>query len=149
MYNLKFLKMKKMITVLFLALGLSTFAQERGEGRKDLSSEEMATLSAKRLAMQLDLNEDQEMKLKTLYMTRMETMKEGREENAEKRAEMMEKREEMKEKREEMREKREKDSEEMKAELQKILTADQFQKWEQLQEKRRKGRRTGNGKVRN
>jgi len=141
--------MKKMITVLFLALGLSTFAQERGEGRKDLSSEEMATLSAKRLAMQLDLNEDQEMKLKTLYMTRMETMKEGREENAEKRAEMMEKREEMKEKREEMREKREKDSEEMKAELQKILTADQFQKWEQLQEKRRKGRRTGNGKVRN
>ena len=138
-----------MITVLFLALGLSTFAQERGEGRKDLSSEEMATLSAKRLAMQLDLNEDQEMKLKTLYMTRMENMKDGREENAEKRAEMMEKREEMKEKREEMREKREADSEEMKAELQKILTADQFQKWEQLQEKRRKGRRTGNGKVRN
>ena len=141
--------MKKMITVLFLALGLSTFAQERGEGRKDLSSEEMATLSAKRLAMQLDLNEDQEMKLKTLYMTRMENMKDGREENAEKRAEMMEKREEMKEKREEMRDKRENDSEEMKAELQKILTADQFQKWEQLQEKRRKGRRSGNGKNRN
>ena len=141
--------MKRMITVLFLALGLSTFAQERGEGRKDLSNEEMATLSAKRLAMQLDLNEDQEMKLKTLYMTRMETMKEGREGNAEKRADMMEKRDEMREKREEMREKRENESEEMKAELQKILTADQFQKWEQLQEKRRKGRRTGNGKVRN
>ena len=141
--------MKRMITVLFLALGLSTFAQERGEGRKDLSNEEMATLSAKRLAMQLDLNEDQEMKLKTLYMTRMETMKEGREENAEKRADMMEKRDEMREMREEVREKRENESEEMKAELQKILTADQFQKWEQLQEKRRKGRRTGNGKVRN
>ncbi len=141
--------MKRMITVLFLALGLSTFAQERGEGRKDLSNEEMATLSAKRLAMQLDLNEDQEMKLKTLYMTRMETMKEGREENAEKRADMMEKRDEMREKREEVREKRENESEEMKAELQKILTADQFQKWEQLQEKRRKGRRSGNGRKRN
>jgi len=141
--------MKRMITVLFLALGLSTFAQERGEGRKDLSNEEMATLSAKRLAMQLDLNEDQEMKLKTLYITRMETMKEGREENAEKRADMMEKREKMREKREEMREKRENESEEMKAELQKILTADQFQKWEQLQEKRRKGRRSGNGRKRN
>lgn len=138
-----------MITVLFLALGLSTFAQERGEGRKDLSNEEMATLSAKRLAMQLDLNEDQEIKLKTLYMTRMETMKEGREENAEKRADMMEKRDEMREKREEVREKRENESEEMKAELQKILTADQFQKWEQLQEKRRKGRRSGNGRKRN
>ncbi|MFV9483168.1 hypothetical protein ACNI3T_04980 [Christiangramia sp. ASW11-125] len=141
--------MKRMITVLFLALGLSTFAQERGEGRKDLSNEEMATLSAKRLAMQLDLNEDQEIKLKTLYMTRMETMKEGREENAEKRADMMEKRDEMREKREEVREKRENESEEMKAELQKILTADQFQKWEQLQEKRRKGRRSGNGRKRN
>ncbi|WPY99057.1 hypothetical protein [Christiangramia sp. OXR-203] len=141
--------MKRMITVLFLALGLSTFAQERGEGRKDLSNEEMATLSAKRLAMQLDLNEDQEMKLKTLYMTRMETMKEGREENAEKRADMMEKRDEMREKREEVREKRENESEEMKAELQKILTADQFQKWEQLQEKRRKGRRSGNVRKRN
>lgn len=141
--------MKRMITVLFLALGLSTFAQERGEGRKDLSNEEMATLSAKRLAMQLDLNEDQEMKLKTLYMTRMETMKEGREENAEKRADMMEKRDEMREKREEVREKRENESEEMKAELQKILTADQFQKWEQLQEKRRNGRRSGNGRKRN
>ena len=141
--------MKRMITVLFLALGLSTFAQERGEGRKDLSNEEMATLSAKRLAMQLDLNEDQEMKLKTLYMTRMETMEEGREENAEKRADMMEKRDEMREKREEVREKRENESEEMKAELQKILTADQFQKWEQLQEKRRKGRRSGNGRKQN
>ncbi|TQI69744.1 uncharacterized protein DUF4890 [Gramella sp. Hel_I_59] len=141
--------MKKMITVLFLALGLSTFAQERGEGRKDLSSEEMATLSAKRLAMQLDLNEDQEMKLKALYMTKMDAREEGREENAEKRAEMMEKRDAMKEKREEMREKRKADSEEMKADLQKILTADQFQKWEQLQEKRRKGRRSGNGTIRN
>ncbi len=99
--------------------------------------------------MQLDLNEDQEMKLKTLYMTRMETMKEGREENAEKRADMMEKRDEMREKREEVREKRENESEEMKAELQKILTADQFQKWEQLQEKRRKGRRSGNVRKRN
>ena len=141
--------MKKIITILFLALGLSTFAQERGEGRKDLSNEEMATLSAKRLAMQLDLNEDQEMKLKTLYMTRMDVKEEGRAENAEKRAEMMEKREEMKEKREEMREKRENESEEMKTELQKILTAEQFQKWEQLQEKRRKGRRSGNGRIRN
>ena len=137
--------MKKMITIVFLALGLSTFAQERGEGRKDLSNEEMATLSAKRLAMQLDLNEDQEMKLKTLYMTRMDVKEEGRAENAEKRTEMMEKREEMKE----MREKRENESEEMKTELQKILTAEQFQKWEQLQEKRRKGRRSGNGRIRN
>ena len=137
--------MKKMITILFLALGLSTFAQERREGRKDLSNEEMATLSAKRLAMQLDLNEDQEMKLKTLYMTRMDVKEEGRAENAEKRTEMMEKREEMKE----MREKRENESEEMKTELQKILTAEQFQKWEQLQEKRHKGRRSGNGRIRN
>lgn len=138
--------MKKMITVLFLALGLSTFAQERGEGRKDLSNEEMATLSAKRLAMQLDLNEDQEMKLKTLYMSRIETAKDARKENAEKREEMREKREEMREKREEM---RENDVEEMKTELKKILTAEQYQKWEQLQEKRRKGRRSGNGRIRN
>ncbi len=116
--------MKKIITVLFLFMGLSVFAQQRGEARQERSSEEMATLMAKRLSMQLDLNEEQQEKLTALYLKRIEARKV-----------MTEKRSKMREERMEM-------SEEQKEALKQILTEEQFKKYTELQEKRRRGRQT-------
>lgn len=116
--------MKKIITVVFLFMGLSIFAQQKGETREERSSEEMATLMAKRLSMQLDLNEEQQEKLTAFYLKRIE----ARKAMAEKRSEMRQERMEM--------------SEEQKQELKQILTEEQFQKYTELQEKRRRGRQT-------
>ncbi|MDR5591980.1 hypothetical protein [Christiangramia sp. SM2212] len=126
--------MKKLITVVFLFLGISVFAQERGAARAEISQDEMATLRAKRLVMQLDLNTDQEEKLKKLFAKRIEANKELKEEiQKNKDADRAEKAE--------MRKERMEMNEEQKAELREILTEEQYIKWEQLQEKRRKGRK--------
>ena len=125
--------MKKIILILSLALiSIATFAQE-AERKSQTSGEEMATLGAKRLAMQLDLTAEQKSKLKELYLKRIEDRKERREERLEEREEIRKKRNEMRRERIEM-------SEEYKEEIKEILTEDQFTKWEQLQEKRRRGR---------
>ena len=69
---------------MILLFSITVFAQERGERRSEMTNEEMATLHAKRLAMQLDLNEEQEARLKELYTKqigeRREIMQERREE---------------------------------------------------------------------
>ncbi len=114
--------MKKIITVIFLFLGITVFAQQRGDARKERSSEEMATLMAKRLSMQLDLNEEQREKITVLFLERIE----ARKASAENRPKMSPERMEM--------------SEEHQAKLKQILTEEQFQKYMALREKRRKGR---------
>ena len=126
--------MKKIVLIVSLVLfSVTTFAQERGERKSQMSHEEMATLGAKRLAMQLDLTAEQQSKLKELYLERIEERQERREERQEERAQNHEKRNEMRRERIEI-------SEEYKEEIKEILTQDQFIKWEQLQEKRRRGR---------
>lgn len=122
--------MKNIITALILLLSFSSFSQERGEAREERSSEEMATLMAKRVSMQLDLNEEQQTKLKALYLKGIEERKEMRTENREERAEMREERQDMMEKYQEQ--------------MKQILTEEQFNKFKELQEKRRRGRQRGN-----
>ncbi|CAL67876.1 hypothetical protein [Christiangramia forsetii] len=119
--------MKNLITAIFLLFSISLFAQEPNSPRSEMSNEEMATLGAKRLTMQLDLTAQQEEKLKTFYLDQMES-----------RRKLMEK---SKKERDEIRQDRMEMNEDQKEELRKILTEEQFTKWEQLQEKRRKGRK--------
>ena len=126
--------MKKMITAIFLLFSVAIFAQERRVGEEKNDSNEMASLTARRMAMQLDLNKDQEDKLQKLYFKRIESRQESKDKN-------LKAREEIKEARADMREDRQETNEEMKADLKEILTAEQFQKWEQLQEKRKQGRK--------
>ena len=125
--------MKKIVTLLLLIFSTAVFAQERGERRESMNKDEMASLQAKRLTMQLDLNEEQQQKLEALFAERMEANEEMREKKQKDREEMMEDRKEMRKERMEM-------NEEQKAKLREILTEEQYTKWEQLQEKRRKGR---------
>ena len=120
--------MKNMLISILLLASVTVFAQDKDQRRGDSSNDEMATLRAKRLAMQLDLNGQQETRIKALFLKRIEAPK-GVTEQRE---------------REKIREERMKMNEEMKEELQDILTEEQYLKWEQLLEKRRKGRRAIN-----
>ena len=123
--------MKKLLCLIIILSSLSLTAQQRGEMRNDLSKEEMATLHAERLSMQLDLNAEQKEKLKALFMERMEA------------------REKLQEEKNEMRAERRQFNEKQKADLKEILTEEQYTKWEGLQEKRRKGLRKMKAKRQN
>lgn len=123
--------MKKIVTLIFVFCSLTMFSQQRGERRSDLTNDEMATLRADRLAMQLDLNTEQKEKLKILFAERIEAQ------------------DKMREERREMKQERQRFNEKQKEELSEILTEEQFAKWEGLQEKRRKGRKHHRGKRKN
>lgn len=120
--------MKKFILLLALFFGMSGFAQENKSRNSEGSTEEMATVQATRLALQLDLTEEQQNKLTKLFIKQIEErrklMQEGKQ-TGEKPAGL-----------------EEEISEKYKAGLKDILTLEQFSKWEQLQEKRQKGRST-------
>ena len=116
--------MKKIISTVFILLSIPMFSQQNQElGIK--SNEKLATIQAKRLSMQLDLNDDQQSKLAELYLQRLTVLDEAQEKEYGKE--------------EEIRKKSLKMNQHQKAELQEILTEEQFKKWEGLMEKRRRG----------
>ena len=140
--------MKKIFLLLMLFVGVTTFAQERGEKsdrRSDMSSEEMAKLRADRLGMQLDLNTDQIAQLQKYYASEIEGMRKNA---SERREETKEAREKLSKDRKEMMEMRQEKMQEQEEKLKEILTAEQFEKYQALQEKRMKGRRDGMRKNR-
>lgn len=119
--------MKKIIFLLSMLTYIFGFAQENKNQSSEVSTEEMATVQATRLALQLDLTEEQHEKLKLLYKNQILKMQKSmeKEQTLDKPAKY-----------------NEEHSEEFKTGLKDILTEEQFIKWEQLQEKRRKGRST-------
>jgi len=134
--------MKKLITALFLLLGITVFAQGQGDKRAELSDEEMAARGARNLAMQLDLNAEQEEEIKALFAERIEyrrSLKAQKDKNKDK----------IEEDRKEMRKELIEMNEEQRANLQEILTEEQYSKWESLQEKRKRGRKVPDGKREN
>ncbi len=129
--------MKKFILLCLILTGLNLMAQERPQRRSEMSSEEMATLGAKRMAMQLELNADQEAKLQKIYQDRFEEEKELR---ADRRDKMEEDREKIKEEMAERKEERTKLTAEYNEKIKEILTAEQYDKYLDLQKKREEGR---------
>lgn len=118
--------MKKIILIFILFSGMSGFSQQNETRNSEGTTEEMATVRAKRLALQLDLTEEQQNKLKDHFAKRIKEEQD-----------LMQKRRETGEKLSEV---EEEISQKHKNGLKSILTPEQFTKWEQLQEKRRKGR---------
>lgn len=67
--------MKKISFFLILMLSISAFAQDKKQDRKqdhkmdkvEMSADEMATLRTKKMALKLDLTQDQQDRLKTLF----------------------------------------------------------------------------------
>lgn len=134
--------MKKVITtVLFAVLTMGVFAQggNRMQKRANLTPDQMAELKTKRMTLALDLNDSQQKKVYTLNKR-----------NAIERKKMMEERKAMRESdkrptKEEVFEKKSKMLDKMiahKAEMKKILTPEQYDKWQKMA--KRKGHKMKN-----
>ena len=122
--------MKKAIVAALLVVGMTAFAQEKEAGkvgREKLTSEQKVDLQVKRLTKDLDLNEKQAKDVRILVS------KEVAKREA-KRAELKELKEK---KREEMKAQRQAEQAAVSAEMKKILTAEQYAKWEKAHQERK------------
>lgn len=122
--------MKKLFVAALLVVGMTAFAQEKEgkrAGRERLTTEQKVDLQVKKMSKDLDLNEKQKEQIKALV------------------GKQVEKREQ---KRNELQEAKEKDRAAMRTQMQteqavassemkKILTPEQFAKWEKIREERK------------
>lgn len=139
--------MKRVLIAIMLMAGFTTIAQrgERGDkvqrgDFKNMTVEQMATLQTKKMTLALDLTQDQQNKIQALNL-----------ENAKKRKAKMDERKALKDSEERpARTSDEQYAQRMerldasiahKTELKKILTQEQFAKWEAHHKKRGKGRK--------
>ena len=127
--------MKKLLfTAVVLMFSVSMFAQQpqRGE-RREFKPEEMATRMADGMKKELNLNDEQYKSVYNLYLKRGEEMKARRDKGQQGQQVSREaRREEMK-----------KNQEAMNAELKKILTAEQYTKYEEMLKKQQQRQRQG------
>ena len=130
--------MKKVILAFALIIGLTTFAQEKKGNRGDrekMTSEQQAELQTKKMKLDLDLNDKQATEVKGI-LTKQAEKREA------KRTEMEAKRKEgqkpTKDDRFKMKNAMLDEQIAQKAEMKKILNADQFIKWEQNKSDRKK-----------
>ena len=127
--------MKRMILAAFaLVLSVSIFAQQpqRGE-RREFKPEEMATMQADRMKKDLNLDDKQYQSVYNLFLKRGEEMK----------AQFAKPQEGQQIDREARRAEMQKKQEAMQAELKKILTPEQYAKYEEMQKKEAERRRQG------
>ena len=127
--------MKRMILAAFaLVLSVSIFAQQpqRGE-RREFKPEDMATMQADRMKKDLNLDDKQYKSVYNLFLKRGEEMK----------AQFARPQEGQQVDREARRAEMQKQQEAMQAELKKILTPEQYAKYEEMQKKEAERRRQG------
>lgn len=119
--------MKKLFVAALLVVGMTAFAQEK-EGRKRdrLTSEQKVDLQVKKMTTDLSLNEKQVAQVKDLVTKQVEKREAKR---AEVKADKEQARAEMKTK---MKEEQAAAS----ADMKKILTPEQYTKWEKMREER-------------
>lgn len=124
--------MKKIIfAAVALLFSVSLFAQ--GPQRREFKPEDMATRVTDGLKKALDLNEKQYKSVYKLYLKRSEEMK-ARRDNGQQDQQVD---------REARREEMKKNQEAMNAELKKILTAEQYTKYEEMLKKQQQRQRQG------
>lgn len=128
--------MKKFLfTIVALLLSASTFSQQ--PQRREFKPEEMATRMANGMKKELNLNDEQYKSIYNLYLKRGEEMKARREKGEQNQQVNREaRREEMK-----------KSQEALNAELQRILTTEQYSQYEEMLKKQQQQRR-GQGNPR-
>ncbi|WP_298898042.1 DUF4890 domain-containing protein [uncultured Psychroserpens sp.] len=141
--------MKKLILIALAFVSLQAVAQDkqkkelkrergaRAEMMKDMSPEEIATITTKKMTLALDLTEKQQAQVKEVMLTQAETMKAKRNEREEMKKEKGEKKI-SKEDRVKMMNQRLDDQIAMKKKMKSILTSEQYEKWESLQGKHQK-----------
>jgi len=125
---------KLLLAAVALMFSVSMFAQQpqRGE-RREFKPEEMATRMADGMKKELNLNDEQYKSVYNLYLKRGEEMKARRDKGQQGQQVSREaRREEMK-----------KNQEAMNAELKRILTAEQYTKYEEMLKKQQQRQRQG------
>jgi protein CpxP len=125
--------MKKVFLAGLMLIGLTTFAQEketRKGDREKLTKEQKVDLQVKRMSTDLDLNEKQTKDVR-VFVTKEVEKREA------KREEMMQQKEQKQQRRAELKAQMEKEQEATSAEMKKILTPEQFAKWEKIREERK------------
>lgn len=125
--------MKKVFLAIVMLIGMTTFAQEKEakkEAKEKLTPEQRVNLQVKRLAKDLDLNSNQIEELHAL-LEKESAQRESR------KAAMQEKKEKNALKREEVKAAVEKERAENEAEMKKILTPEQYEKWVKIREERK------------
>ena len=119
--------MKKVFLAVLLVVGLTTFAQEK-EGRKEkLTPEQKVDFQVKRMTKDLDLNEKQAKEVRVL-VTKEVTKRE---------AKRAKKKEDKAQERSEMKAEILANQAAMGSDMKKILTAEQYTKWEKNREERK------------
>ena len=106
--------MKKLIVAALLVVGLTTYAQEkegRSSGKEKLTSEQKVNLQVKKMTKDLDLNEKQTKDVRALVAKQVE-------------------------KREAIKVQMQAEKEAVSVEMKKILTAEQYAKWEKNREEK-------------
>ena len=128
--------MKKFLfTIVALLLSASTFSQQ--PQRREFKPEEMATRMADGMKKELNLNDEQYKSVYNLYLKRGEEMKARREKGQQ--SQQVD--------REAHREEMKKSQEALNAELQRILTSEQYSQYEEMLKKQQQQRR-GQGNPR-
>lgn len=140
--------MKKVAIVLMLMVGMTAMAQKgpRGgdQGMKDLSAEQMATLQTKKMTLALDLSKAQQEKIMALQLEKAKARKAKMEERKAAK-EDADRKKSTSEERYAMQNERLDQMIAQKAEMKKILSADQYTKWEKMHHGKGKHKR-GKGK---
>lgn len=120
-------KMKKLIVAALLVVGITAFAQEKEgitAGSKELSTKQKVDFQVKKISKELELSAEQTMAVEVL-ITKQVQKREA------KRAHFKTDTEKA---RAEMKANREKGQTEVTADMKKILTPDQFTKWEKMRD---------------
>lgn len=122
--------MRKLLLAALLVVGITAFAQEkegRRNGKDKLTSEQKVDFQIKKLTKDLDLNEKQVSEIKAIVTKQVLKREEKRAElKADKEKQIAE-----------MKANREKEQAAVSADMKKILTADQYAKWEKMREERK------------
>lgn len=132
--------MKKLALIVLLVVGLSTYAQEekkqerQGAARERLSPEQRNQLQLKKITLDLNLNESQQKEIAKILeeqsakrQTEMATFKANKEKGVKPTAE----------ERFAMKNKKLDEAIAVKAKVQKVLTPEQFKKWEDMKKENR------------
>jgi protein CpxP len=125
--------MRKVILAVVMLVGITAFAQEketRKGDRKNLTTEQKVNLQVEKMTKDLDLNEKQANDMKAFVTKEVEKREAKREEMKQLRAEKEQKRGDMKAQ-------MEKEQAATRTEMKKILTPEQFAKWEKIREERK------------
>lgn len=122
--------MKKVFLVALLVVGLTAFAQEkegRKAGREQLTTEQKVDFQVKKLTKDLNLNDKQAKELRVLVTKQVEKREAKKAELKELKAK----------KREDMKAQMQAEQEAVSADMKKILTPEQYTKWEKMREERK------------